>query len=146
MVTPFLAADGWSITVGALSGERVARPCVQARVRPLRPRPKKIRMPPLSLLSLNHSLPPSLRPPHPLPSQPTACLKDLQRFLRRDDPATRPAFTLLSRFNLAKSDLVPLLTRYADDEEVVVQARAFFVFHFFHSFSLSFFALFFFLF
>ena len=53
-------------------------------------------------------------PLHPLSI--TACLKDLQRFLRRDDPATRPAFTHLARFNLAKSDLVPLLTRYADDE------------------------------
>jgi hypothetical protein len=58
-------------------------------------------------------------------STPPACLKDLQRFLRRDDPATRPAFTHLARFNLAKSDLVPLLMRCAEDEEVVTHAREF---------------------
>ena len=51
----------------------------------------------------------------------------MQRFLRRDDPATRPAFTHLARFNLAKSDLVPLLTRYADDEDLVTHAREFFL-------------------
>lgn len=62
---------------------------------------------------------------NPPPFSP-ACLKDLQRFLRRDDPSTRPAFTHLARFNLAKSDLVPLLTRYAEDEDLVTHAREFF--------------------
>ena len=47
------------------------------------------------------------------------CLKDLQRFLRRDDPEKRPAFFTLSKTNIAKSDLVPLLSAYPDNKEIV---------------------------
>ena len=45
------------------------------------------------------------------------CLKDLLRFLRRDDPETRPAAAALARFNLCRSDLVPLLRRYCSEGE-----------------------------
>ena len=49
----------------------------------------------------------------------TECLKDLQRFLRRDDTEKRPAFFALSKTNIAKSDLVPLLSAYPDSNDVV---------------------------
>jgi timeless len=49
-------------------------------------------------------------------------LKDLQRFLRRDSPETRDAFMLLGRYNLAKTDLVPLLITYPNDEELLYNA------------------------
>ncbi|KAK9804992.1 hypothetical protein WJX73_009460 [Symbiochloris irregularis] len=50
------------------------------------------------------------------------CLKDLQRFLRQDDPEHRPAFTALCKFNIARSDLVPLIISYADDMDLVYNA------------------------
>ena len=54
------------------------------------------------------------------------CLKDLQRFLRQDHPATRPAFTALSKYNVARADLVPLIVTYPADVELVFNARALF--------------------
>lgn len=51
-----------------------------------------------------------------------ACLKDLQRFLRFDDPDTREAFFAVSKYNLTRSDLVPLIVTYPDDYEVVYNA------------------------
>lgn len=47
------------------------------------------------------------------------CLKDIQRFLREDDPTKRPAFFELHQMDLARSDLVPLLHKYSDEEDVV---------------------------
>ena len=55
---------------------------------------------------------------------PAECLKDLQRFLHRDDPVQRPAFFALGSFNLAKTDLVPLIVHYPDDADVVYNACA----------------------
>lgn len=49
------------------------------------------------------------------------CLRDLQRMLREDDPEERPAFLAAARYNFARSDLVPLLTTYPDDEALVLQ-------------------------
>lgn len=49
------------------------------------------------------------------------CLRDLQRMLREDDPEERPAFLAAARYNFARSDLVPLLTTYPDDEVLVLQ-------------------------
>ena len=51
------------------------------------------------------------------------CLKDLQRFLRQDHPETRPAFTALSKYNLARADLVPLIVSYPEDVDLVYNAR-----------------------
>lgn len=59
------------------------------------------------------------------PSAPTlaGCLRDLQRFFRNDDPEDRPAFFAVSKYNFARSDLVPLIVTYPDDYDVVYNAR-----------------------
>lgn len=62
------------------------------------------------------------RSPVPLPS-PAGCLRDLQRFFRYDDPEARPAFFAVSKYNFARSDLVPLIVTYPEDYEVVYNAR-----------------------
>ncbi|GBF93528.1 hypothetical protein Rsub_06248 [Raphidocelis subcapitata] len=51
-----------------------------------------------------------------------ACLKDLQRFLRRDDPDNRDAFFKLGELTLAASHLVPLLVTYPEDEGLAFNA------------------------
>lgn len=51
------------------------------------------------------------------------CLKDLQRFLREDDPKTREAFFTLGRYKSVRTDLVPLITTYAADTDIVYNAR-----------------------
>jgi hypothetical protein len=51
-------------------------------------------------------------PPHPIlggPSRPAACLKDLQRFLRRDHPEDRDAF-----FKLGELQVGSFLARAPD--------------------------------
>jgi len=57
------------------------------------------------------------------PPAPAACLKDLQRFLRRDDPDAREAFYALGEMELAKTSLLPLLVAYAEEQEVVYNSR-----------------------
>lgn len=54
---------------------------------------------------------------------PAGCLRDLQRFFRYDDPESRPAFFAVSKYNFARSDLVPLIVTYPEDYEVVYNAR-----------------------
>lgn len=51
-----------------------------------------------------------------------ACLKDLQRLLRQDTD-TREAFQVLGQYNIAKSDLVPLIVTYPKDTDVIYNAR-----------------------
>ncbi len=51
------------------------------------------------------------------------CLRDLQRFFRHDDPEARPAFFAVSKYNFARSDLVPLIVTYPEDYDVVYNAR-----------------------
>ena len=51
------------------------------------------------------------------------CLKDIQRMLRHDESDTRPVFFKLASFGTARSDLVPLITAYPGDAEVVLNAR-----------------------
>jgi timeless len=51
------------------------------------------------------------------------CLKDLQRFLRKDDPDMRPVFFKLGGFHLAANDLVPLVVTYPNEHDVVYNAR-----------------------
>lgn len=55
-----------------------------------------------------------------------ACLKDIQSFFRHDDPEHRPAFFAVSKYNLARSDLVPLIVTYPEDYEVIYNARKFY--------------------
>ncbi|KAL4422339.1 hypothetical protein ABPG75_008536 [Micractinium tetrahymenae] len=50
------------------------------------------------------------------------CLRDLQRFFRNDDPEGRPAFFAVSKYNFARSDLVPLIVTYPDDYDVIYNA------------------------
>ena len=52
------------------------------------------------------------------------CLKDLQRFLRQDDPVRREAFFALGQCDVAKSDLVSIITAYPEDMELVYNACA----------------------
>lgn len=52
------------------------------------------------------------------------CLKDLQRFLRNDDPDLRTVFFKLCRFETAKTDLVPLLKACAGEKDIVFNTRA----------------------
>lgn len=58
----------------------------------------------------------------PAPAPAAACLKDLQRFLRNDDPKTREALQILGQYNIAKTDLVPLIVTYPQDTDVVYNA------------------------
>jgi hypothetical protein len=62
--------------------------------------------------------------PTNVPSPAAACLKDLQRCLRRDDPDTRDVFFKLGEFDTAKNDLVPIIVTYPDDTDLVYNARA----------------------
>ena len=50
------------------------------------------------------------------------CLKDLQRFLRRDDPYERQVFFRLGQWDLVSTDLVPLIVQYQEDGDVVYNA------------------------
>ena len=52
------------------------------------------------------------------------CLKDLQRFLRQDDRDGRPAFFKLAQLHVARTDLVPIVTAYAHNTDLVYNARA----------------------
>jgi hypothetical protein len=54
---------------------------------------------------------------------PSGCLSDLTRFLRRDDPDTRPVFWQLVAWATARNDLLPILTHYAHDHRLVLAAR-----------------------
>ena len=54
-----------------------------------------------------------------------ACLKDIQGFFRNDDPEERPAFFAVHKYNLARSDLVPLIVTYPEDYDIVYNARKF---------------------
>jgi hypothetical protein len=53
----------------------------------------------------------------------TACLKDLQRLLRQDDSETKEAFQILGHYNIATSDLVPIIVTYPKETDIVYNAR-----------------------
>ncbi|CAM6108735.1 unnamed protein product [Calypogeia fissa] len=55
-------------------------------------------------------------------------LRDLQRYLRRDHPETRNVFLELGKWNVVRQDLVPLLKRYSDDFEIVLNCVKILVF------------------
>lgn len=50
------------------------------------------------------------------------CLKDLQRFLRRDDPFSRDVFHRLVQWDLVSTDIVPLIVQYQEDQDIVYNA------------------------
>ncbi|KAI3987920.1 hypothetical protein MKX01_021034 [Papaver californicum] len=49
-------------------------------------------------------------------------LKDLQRFLRRDDPETRDVFNQVCKWNTVSKDLVPIIELCQDNRHLVVSA------------------------
>ncbi|KAL8139768.1 hypothetical protein V2J09_005789 [Rumex salicifolius] len=49
-------------------------------------------------------------------------LKDLVRFLRRDDPQTRYVMKHLCKWNTVRNDLIPILEHYQDDRDLVLNS------------------------
>uniref|UniRef100_A0A0E0KZR4 Timeless N-terminal domain-containing protein n=1 Tax=Oryza punctata TaxID=4537 RepID=A0A0E0KZR4_ORYPU len=49
-------------------------------------------------------------------------LKDLQRFLRRDDPQRREVFKQVCKWKIASRDLVPIIENYQADRNLVITA------------------------
>ncbi|XP_058100318.1 uncharacterized protein LOC131245111 isoform X3 [Magnolia sinica] len=49
-------------------------------------------------------------------------LKDLQRFLRRDDPQTRDVFKQVCKWNTVSQDLIPIIEQYQNDRNLVINA------------------------
>uniref|UniRef100_A0A0D9WDU9 Timeless N-terminal domain-containing protein n=1 Tax=Leersia perrieri TaxID=77586 RepID=A0A0D9WDU9_9ORYZ len=49
-------------------------------------------------------------------------LKDLQRFLRRDDPERREVFKQVCKWKIASRDLVPIIENYQADRNMVITA------------------------
>lgn len=49
-------------------------------------------------------------------------LKDLLRFLRRDDPQTREVFKQVCKWNIVGKDLIPILEHCLDDHNLVLNA------------------------
>jgi len=50
-------------------------------------------------------------------------LKDLQRLLRQDESETKEAFQILGHYNIATSDLVPIIVTYPKETDIVYNAR-----------------------
>ncbi|KAF6162098.1 hypothetical protein GIB67_008227 [Kingdonia uniflora] len=50
-------------------------------------------------------------------------LKDLQRFLRRDDPQSRDVFNQVCKWNTVAKDLIPIIEYCNDDRELVISAE-----------------------
>ncbi|XP_064992246.1 uncharacterized protein LOC135584632 isoform X1 [Musa acuminata AAA Group] len=55
-------------------------------------------------------------------------LKDLQRFLRRDDPRQRDVFKQICKWNTVSRNLVPLIEYYQSDRNLVINAVKILVF------------------
>ncbi|AQK88639.1 Putative timeless C-term domain and Homeodomain protein [Zea mays] len=55
-------------------------------------------------------------------------LKDLQRFLRRDDPQRREVFKQVCKWKIASRDLVPIIENYQADRNLVITAMKVLVF------------------
>ncbi|XP_020966977.1 uncharacterized protein LOC107617476 isoform X2 [Arachis ipaensis] len=49
-------------------------------------------------------------------------LKDLLRFLRRDDPQTREAFKQVCKWNKVSKDLIPIIEYYQEDRNLLLNA------------------------
>lgn len=52
-------------------------------------------------------------------------LKDLLRFLRRDDPQTRDVFKQVCKWNTVSKDLIPIIEHCQDDYNLVLNAGRF---------------------
>nr|XP_027189879.1 protein timeless homolog isoform X3 [Cicer arietinum] len=49
-------------------------------------------------------------------------LKDLLRFLRRDDPQTRDVFKQVCKWNIVSKDLIPIIEHYHEDRSLLLNA------------------------
>ena len=49
-------------------------------------------------------------------------LKDLLRFLRRDDPQARDVFKQVCKWNIVSKDLIPIIEHCQDDRNLVLNA------------------------
>lgn len=49
-------------------------------------------------------------------------LKDLLRFLRRDDPEKRDVFKQVCKWNIVGKDLIPIIEFYPEDRNLVLNA------------------------
>lgn len=49
-------------------------------------------------------------------------LKDLLRFLRRDDPQNRDVFKQVCKWNIVYKDLIPIMEHCQDDRNLVLNA------------------------
>lgn len=49
-------------------------------------------------------------------------LKDLLRFLRRDDPESREVFNQVCAWNIVSKDLIPIIEHYQDEHNLVLNA------------------------
>lgn len=57
-------------------------------------------------------------------------LKDLLRFLRRDDPESREVFKQVCAWNIVAKDLIPIIEHYQDEHNLVLNAGTEFFFLF----------------
>ncbi|KAM6586710.1 hypothetical protein CsatA_009315 [Cannabis sativa] len=55
-------------------------------------------------------------------------LKDLMRFLRRDDPQNRDVFKQVCKWNIVSKDLIPIIENFQDDRNLVLNAVKILVF------------------
>lgn len=49
-------------------------------------------------------------------------MKDLQRFMRRDNPRTRDVFMTLGHWNIVRSDLMPLIATHHQEKALLLNA------------------------
>lgn len=54
-------------------------------------------------------------------------LKDLLRFLRRDDPQTRDVFKQVCKWNIVSKDLIPIIEHYHEDRNLLLNAGFFLI-------------------
>lgn len=52
-------------------------------------------------------------------------LKDLLRFLRRDDPQNRDVFKEVCKWNIVSKDLIPIIEHCQDDRSLVLNTGKF---------------------
>lgn len=56
-------------------------------------------------------------------------LKDLLRFLRRDDPQNRDVFKQVCKWNIVHKDLIPIIEHCQDDRNLVLNAGELYSFY-----------------
>ena len=62
-------------------------------------------------------------------------LKDLLRFLRRDDPQSREVFKQVCKWNIVGKDLIPIFEHCQDDRNLVLNAGSFSIIDSLHVFQ-----------